>query len=643
MGYSSTSITKGLCAMTDTTPRQHDVLTDFLYRWERRWRWQTLVRWLPRVLAVMLISGLLTIGVVFMAQAWANAIVWISLVMLSVLVISGAIILWREKRSLPQAAQYYDREWHLQERLTTALEIQNGRIHANPLNSYQVADALQLAQTIDVRKQLPLAWRGREWLAVAVCAILLAFAFTLLTLLAPAFDSLSADTRQAVDDASDTLKDIAQQIAQDPTLDALTRENLLQSIETNLQALAQPNLTAEEAFAVTSNVQTELQATAETLSQSAQLAEGAFANARDALSNGGENSAQTLGEALSDAQQQVQQGENGQELAQSLDNAAQELLSNNPELAQSLQNAAQSLREGDLEAAQSELQNAQQSAQSAEQQNQSAQQSAQSLQNASQEMNNASSQIAQSEQAQNQSSQSGQNQQQESPQGQQGQSDQTGENQQGQEGNQSSEGQEGQQGQNQQGQESQDGQQGQSSQEGQEGQSQQDGQSPSNGGQPNSEQAQNSQQSGNNNSDSPSNAQAQPSNNAQPQSGDGTTNTQSSESNAPQPDGAGDSAGNRDSSDNPDGEGERDYAPVYAPNVPQVSTNGENASLESSASDSPVRPGDTLTTSDESANAVPYNQVFEAYANQASRALESDYVPLGLQDVIQAYFQNLEP
>jgi hypothetical protein len=635
--------------MTDTTPHQHDVLYTYLTRWERRWRWQTALRWLPRVLVVMFISGVLAIGVAIIAQAWASVGLWVALVMLGVLLISGAIIIWREKRSLPQAAQYYDRKWQLQERLTTALEIQNGRIHDNPLNVYQVADALQIAQTIDVRKQLPLILRRREWLAVLLCGILLALGLVLMTLIAPSFDTLSADTRQAIDDASDSLKDIAQQIAQDPTLDALTRENLLQTIETNLQTLAQPNLTAEEAFATTSNVQTELQAVAETLSQTTQQAQGALANARDALGNNGESSPQSLGEALSDAQQQVQQGENGQELAQSLDNAAQELLSNNPELAQSLQNAAQSLRQGDLETAQSELQNAQQSAQSAEQQNQSAQQSAQSLQNAAQDMNNASSDIAQSEQAQNQSSQAEQNGQ--NQQGEQGQSDQTGENQQGQEGNQSSEGQEGQQGQsnqegqNQQGQESQDGQQGQSSQDGQnqDGQSQQDGQSSSNGEQPNSDPAQNSDQSGNNNSDSPSNTQGQPSDNARPQSGDGSNNSQSSESNAPQPDGAGDSAGNRDSSDNPDGEGERDYAPVYAPNVPQVPNTGENASLESSASDSPVRPGDTLTTSDESASAVPYNQVFEAYANQASRALESDYVPLGLQDVIQAYFQNLEP
>ncbi|MDQ7036673.1 MAG: hypothetical protein Q9P01_18125 [Anaerolineae bacterium] len=40
---------------------------------------------------------------------------------------------------------------------------------------------------------------------------------------------------------------------------------------------------------------------------------------------------------------------------------------------------------------------------------------------------------------------------------------------------------------------------------------------------------------------------------------------------------------------------------------------------------------------------VPYNQVFRTYEDAANRALENDYVPLGMQDVVRDYFSSLQP
>ena len=40
---------------------------------------------------------------------------------------------------------------------------------------------------------------------------------------------------------------------------------------------------------------------------------------------------------------------------------------------------------------------------------------------------------------------------------------------------------------------------------------------------------------------------------------------------------------------------------------------------------------------------VSYDAVFSDYQNAANRALESDYVPLGLRDVVRDYFTSLEP
>jgi len=39
---------------------------------------------------------------------------------------------------------------------------------------------------------------------------------------------------------------------------------------------------------------------------------------------------------------------------------------------------------------------------------------------------------------------------------------------------------------------------------------------------------------------------------------------------------------------------------------------------------------------------VPYDQVYQDYSDAANRALESDYIPLGLRDVVRDYFSALE-
>jgi hypothetical protein len=40
---------------------------------------------------------------------------------------------------------------------------------------------------------------------------------------------------------------------------------------------------------------------------------------------------------------------------------------------------------------------------------------------------------------------------------------------------------------------------------------------------------------------------------------------------------------------------------------------------------------------------VPYRDVFTRYRAAASRALESETIPLGLRDLVRDYFSSLEP
>ena len=40
---------------------------------------------------------------------------------------------------------------------------------------------------------------------------------------------------------------------------------------------------------------------------------------------------------------------------------------------------------------------------------------------------------------------------------------------------------------------------------------------------------------------------------------------------------------------------------------------------------------------------IPYGSVYADYADRATEALNTDYIPLGVRDVIRTYFSSLEP
>jgi hypothetical protein len=93
---------------------------------------------------------------------------------------------------------------------------------------------------------------------------------------------------------------------------------------------------------------------------------------------------------------------------------------------------------------------------------------------------------------------------------------------------------------------------------------------------------------------------------------------------------------------NPDGQGERDYEPIYAPQRIGEMPGGENSILEPDSSNSPVVE-DNFTENPTGNVTVPYNQVYSSYQNAANQALDSGYIPLGLKDIVRNYFTSLEP
>ena len=88
---------------------------------------------------------------------------------------------------------------------------------------------------------------------------------------------------------------------------------------------------------------------------------------------------------------------------------------------------------------------------------------------------------------------------------------------------------------------------------------------------------------------------------------------------------------------------EREYEPVFAPEH-LGGEEGTPLSLPGQGD-----PGDTPMSEGEFAEnpageaQVPYSEVYADYADAANEALEGEYVPLGLRDLVRDYFSSLDP
>lgn len=603
---------------------QQVALHGLVQHWDRRLRTQQLSLWLPRCLLPGLVVGII-IAVTSRLRPWllSREILIITGVLLVAGLVAMILAVWLWPRPRLAAARRFDLLFGLQERVSTALELIDGRIHSNTeLTALQVGDAWTNAQQVRAGEHLPMIWRWREWAAVVILAAMLV---GLILFPNPQAEAIAAETEQtvALDNARDELQQITQDIAADPALTSEERQELLEALEASMDTLRQPDVTLEEAFATLSDAQAALEDQAEQFDSQQQAQQAAMEAAGQSLSElqPADQSApgqttlpiptlNNLSQNLANmSQAQLQQA------TQALQQAAQALQQTNPEAAQALQQAAQNIQQGNLSQAQQQLQQAAQSLEQQQQQAQGEQNSAQQLSQAAQSVQQAANQVGQQNQqgqqgTQNQQGQQGQN----ASQNQQGQ--QGTQNQQGQNASQNQQGQQGQQSSGQNGQQA--SQQGQSGQAGQQGQgSQQQGanaQSGSQGGQT-GQQSQQTSGTGSGAGDNPGDAGGQP--------------------------GSSQPGGQTAQNNNPDGEGQGQFDPVYAPQ--RIGGQGdEQIQLDPNASSDPIAEGNFSENPSGDAS-VPYNQVFSDYSNAANQALESDYIPLGLRDVVRDYFSSLEP
>ncbi|MCY4072872.1 MAG: hypothetical protein OXG60_16385 [Chloroflexi bacterium] len=571
-----------------------------LARWENRYELRLLSKTVPRSLIVAAIVSLV-FGVAGYLYFRLRAE---QLAVLSAALFAGSFLLNLVKtaifpRSPQERARYFDIEFGLQERISTAMELMSGRLRTHPeIESRQIADALVHARQINARDSIPLDFRPRELalMCLLFLAVFLVIALPLFTGQYPVVAAPSVTLEEPVEE----VREIIETIAKDTDLGDIDRRELLDALEVALERLEEEDISEEEAFAAMSQLQAEIEKIENQLEDTIDLDQSALEAAAEALKDffpasdnesveneQGQPSSglDDLSNALEEMAQQAGQmsSEETQALAEALQEAAAELAETNPELSQRLSEMAEALEEGASEDLQEYLEQAQQELSQEQQQ----QERSQNAQNMLQE---------QGERAQEAADGIGRQQaeQQEMTDPRQGQSElsESGQQQAGQESSQQSDS---------------------AQQRANQGEQQSDRNRP--GSVENTSVSRDSRSAG-------------------AGAGEGEPSNLSLAGAAGEDQGA-------DTDNRTRGTGEIQYEAIYSPSG--ISGGGaDEIRLRSDAGDQTLNEGD-FDDNPLGESRVSYDTVFSEYQNSANRALESDYVPLGLRDVVRDYFTSLDP
>jgi hypothetical protein len=596
---------------TRTQPTPHfDNLTQIVHLWNRRLRWRQTILLLPYALIPGLMLGI-SINLVSRFRIWLSngEIVMVAVGLMLVGVGLMTLAVWLYPRKAISSARRFDQQFLLKERVSTALELIEGRIRSHEeLRGLQLDDALAEAQAIRPESELPFENHSTAWIVVA----LLGFMLVILSIL-PNTNSdqvqQNAAQQQAIAASADDLRDAIEDVAADTTLDEATREELLETLQSSLETLEDEKISEDEALATLNDVQELLNEEAGNLQEQANQEQAALDAANEALQDAREqtdrppeevgSSGDQSGDLLDDISKSLPEmsPEQAAQTAQALEQAASVLEETSPEAAQSLRDAAESLRDGDTQAAQEALEQSREQIKQAQERQQQNQESGESLSQNSEEVAEAQSDISESGEQPpsdgDQSSQQSGEQDGEAP-PQEGEGSPGGED---EGGNQPSDA---------------------------EGNEPPSSASDAEGSRP-GEQSPLDAQTGEGGAEG----------NPDTQIGDQAGNLSEDTS------GAMEDTGEEQQGASGDGT-EAQYEEIFAPRRPNVQGGNDQLQLEPDTQDTPLSEGD-LSENPEGRATVPYNEVFSDYANAANEAVDQDYIPLGLRDVVRQYFTSLAP
>ncbi|MCZ7669712.1 MAG: hypothetical protein M5U34_22325 [Chloroflexi bacterium] len=217
---------------------QFQKLTDQLHRWHGRSLRRDGLLWLPRTLLVGLMLAVVVAVVARQRPFLDNqqvAIVALALGLGGLLV--GLLFVFGRRRTIRQQAAFADRQFGLKERVITAVEIHEGvLIVPDEIAQEQIGDTLSATNRVDVKRDLPYRLDRRDWIFLLISIFLL---FLAVYLPNPQENILKKDApvEQAIAEQIEALEAIQQEILENPALSEEQQADLLQPVESALEAL----------------------------------------------------------------------------------------------------------------------------------------------------------------------------------------------------------------------------------------------------------------------------------------------------------------------------------------------------------------------------------------------------------------------
>ncbi|MBI3763778.1 MAG: hypothetical protein HY260_18190 [Chloroflexi bacterium] len=336
--------------------------------WLLRLRFRDAVQWGVRGLSAGLAAGL---GFALMARLKPLFTVSELINVCAGFAVGGLLLFvftaWVWPRSKFNAAQYFDRVFGLKERTSTALEIGAGKVTAPDwLVERQLRDALSVAEEVDPGDGLPIHIPRVEWLLALVLLASIAASLAVPNPQDPVLAQQRA-VEAAIKQAVQQIETTRRNVQNNPALTDDQKKDIAQPLEEAQRQLQQGNLTREQAVAVLTQSERQLQQLSD---PTAQAQSQALQNAGQGLQNNA--TTEQLGKDLASGDLQaaardlanldvskLSQTEQ-QNLANELQQAANAVQATNQQLASQLQQAANALRSGNTQAAQQALNQASQ-------------------------------------------------------------------------------------------------------------------------------------------------------------------------------------------------------------------------------------------------------------------------------------------
>ena len=346
--------------MTKTTQ-----LDRVLSSWIGRLRLQRALLWFPRGLAFGLGVSLVVGGVgLYWERLLKSEFLALTILISSLAPILASLMAYLWRVDSIKAARHFDRIFHLDERVSTALEL-SASDRTDELIRKQLDDATRAARNAKPERGLPLRVQRVD--------VLISFIFiALLSLTWFRGERLFEEARktraveQAVEEQQQKIEELIQEINTNENLTEEQKRELSKPLEEALQGLEE-NPSMEGSVATLASTEQKLQALSS--DQSAQMSQ-ALEEQGNQLAGQEGSPLESFGEQLANGNYAAAGNEltnmdlsqmspqELQDLADQLEQMAQGLQSTNPQLAGQLQQAAQDIRNGDLQSAQQAMANA---------------------------------------------------------------------------------------------------------------------------------------------------------------------------------------------------------------------------------------------------------------------------------------------